>query len=162
MVTSLQTSMTLLLGLLTGVYHQHWNNHWGVRGASFYGDHQLFERLYSDVQVEIDTLAEKIVSNFGSDALSPVEQTRQAASYLESWERHSLDRVMRSLQAEEDLQQALKAIFDHLEDSENLSLGLNDFLAAVANLHETHLYLLRQRLTVSRVATQYALNKRDS
>ena len=40
----------------------------------------------------------------------------------------------------------LEILFKELESSGELSLGLNDFLAASANSHENHVYLLQQRV----------------
>ena len=40
------------------------------------------ERLYTGLVDEIDTLAEKIVSSFGSDSVNPVEQAQTMANLM--------------------------------------------------------------------------------
>jgi len=52
---------------------------------------------------------------------------------------------MRSLNAEKKLMLLLEHTFKSLEKQNNLSLGMNDFIAATANAHETYIYLLQQR-----------------
>jgi hypothetical protein len=56
------------------------------------------------------------------------------------------DPILRALRIEQVLQAMFKETFDTLEASGHLSLGLNDFIAATANAHETAIYLLQQRL----------------
>lgn len=51
-----------LLGMLLAMRQNYHSSHWQVGGPNFYGDHQLFERLYGSVSDEIDTLAEKLVA----------------------------------------------------------------------------------------------------
>jgi hypothetical protein len=42
-------------------------------------------------------------------------------------------------------QLALRAVYDTIKASGELSLGLDDFLMAMADAHDTNRYLLRQR-----------------
>jgi hypothetical protein len=51
-----------------------------------------------------------------------------------------------ALMIEKNYLQMLEILFKELESSGELSLGLNDFLAASANSHENHVYLLQQRV----------------
>jgi len=135
-----------LLAYLRALHFCHWTAHWQAKGDPQYGDHLLFERLYSGVTDEIDALAEKLVSGYGASAVNAAVQS------------HLMDRLVamatdavpddlfrRALFMEDALQDALKAIFEEIESRSELSLGMNDFLAAMANTHETHQYLLRQR-----------------
>ena len=74
--------LQLLLVALRSAHWSHWTSHWQVKGSSFYGDHELMERLYTGLVDEIDTLAEKIVSSFGSDSVNPVEQAQTMANLM--------------------------------------------------------------------------------
>lgn len=47
--------------------------------------------------------------------------------------------------AEEDIQREIRLTFDTLKAADELTLGMEDFLAATASSHETSLYLLQQR-----------------
>ena len=69
----MQDKLSLLLVLLAGLrsaHLSHWTSHWQVKGQPYYGDHLLMDKLYNSLPEEIDTLAEKIVAEFGAEALS--------------------------------------------------------------------------------------------
>ena len=138
----------------------HWTAHWQVKGCSFYGDHLLFARMYEGLVAEIDSLAEKIVAEFGSEAVDAPRQAVLIVEWVSSWQKLAPNDVyQRMLSAEDSLQGGLQAIFTTLEERGYLSLGMNDYLAALANAHETNQYLLRQRVREhsmgSRVAGKY-------
>lgn len=137
--------LQILLALLRALHWLHWTTHWQVEGESFYGDHLLFDRMYTAMPDEIDGLAEKIVSYFGGAAVCPVDQVEKAETWLRHWHEEE-NPYARAYSAEEELQDVVAEIFDQLDESGDLPLGLNDFLAALANAHETNLYLLGQRL----------------
>ena len=140
-------SLLQLLAILRALQWSHQTAHWKVRGEPFYGDHLLFQKLYEAVGEEIDTLAEKIVGIYGPGAitnLSVISDTHQfIANHAATGAGDSSYQC--ALQMEEHLQRALKLAYDELKASGEMSLGLDDFLMATANAHETALYLLRQR-----------------
>lgn len=135
--------MQMLLAFLRGVHWSHWTAHWEVKGQPSYGDHLLMERLYNSVEEEIDTLAEKIVGEFGSEAVDQVDQAKYMLQSLMSFSEK--DPLKRSLLVEEMVQDFLKSIYNLLDSMNSMSLGLDDFIMSIANSHETNLYLLRQR-----------------
>ena len=136
-------TLTHLLAALRAVHWTHWTSHWQVKGNPSYGDHLLLERLYNAVTEEIDTLAEKCVAYFGPECVEPVSQANVMAEILQ---KHAVsDPILRSLRIEQVLQAMISETFNTLEKSGQLPLGLNDFLAATANAHETAIYLLQQR-----------------
>lgn len=135
--------LTKLLAALRAAHWTHWTSHWQVKGNPYYGDHLLLERLYNAVTAEIDTLAEKCVAYFGPECVDPVSQANLMAEILQ---KHGVsDPILRSLRIEQVLQAMLSETFTTLEKSGDLPLGMNDFLAATANAHETAIYLLQQR-----------------
>ena len=71
--------------------------------------------------------------------------TEKALRLIEAWQAASSDPITQALHAEESLQLALRATYDALKASGELSLGLDDFLMAMADAHDTNRYLLRQR-----------------
>lgn len=141
-----QATLVQLLAILRALHWAHWTTHWQVKGTPFYGDHLLFERLYSGLTGEIDGLAEKIVAYFGVEAVAPTPNMEQAIRFLALYDQGDSDVYTRALKMELHLQNALKRTYDTLKTSSNLSLGLDDFLMAVSNAHETNVYLLRQRI----------------
>jgi DNA-binding ferritin-like protein len=140
-------TLQVLLAVLRGAHWAHWTSHWQVRGENSYGDHLLMQRLYEGVIEEIDTLAEKIAGTYGSEALNPVEQAQIMANKLLpiAEVQSEGDPIERALFVEEALQKIFKVIYSNLKKRDALTLGLDDFIMATANQHETYLYLLRQR-----------------
>lgn len=146
-----------ILAILRALEWSHQTAHWKVRGEPFYGDHLLFQKLYQAVGEEIDTLAEKIVGVYGPDALTNLSVLSDTHQFIANHAATGAgdSSYQCALQMEEHLQRALKLAYDELKASGEMSLGLDDFLMATANAHETALYLLRQRLR-SRMAGKVA------
>ena len=140
------STLTDLLSLFMAVYLTHWSSHWKSSGSTSYGDHLLFERLYEAVSGEIDVLAEKLLSGIAGPDFSHSVMVSAASDYVTDWETEFPDVVSRSAHAEEVLQNRLRMDFSWLESTNDLPLGLNDFLAAAANTHDTHCYLLNRRM----------------
>lgn len=142
--------LTHLLSLLRAAHWSHWTSHWQVQGDPFYGDHQMLSRIYEEIEDEIDTLAEKIVGEFGPAAVDPVAQARTTVQLLE--ELANEDPIARALAVEEMLQEQFALSYKHLKDENTMSLGLDDFIMSAANTHETFLYLLRQKTRMHKTA----------
>lgn len=134
-----------LMSLLHAILLTHWNAHWKSSGPTSYGDHLLFQRMYEAVQGEIDTLAEKLSSGLYLTEFSHAEVVADASRFVSRWEDTYADLVERSLEAEKSLQIHLQLTFSDLEHESILPLGLNDYLASVANTHDTHIFLLHRR-----------------
>ncbi len=146
MFSSPEESLKLLLASLRAAHWVHWSGHWQVKSGNFYGDHLLLERVYSGVVEEIDTLAEKTVALYDVSAVDPLEQIDLSQTVVADFCMNTnKNPMLRSLQVEEYLQSLLQEVFSYLETQKALPLGLNDYIAATANNHETYLYLLRQR-----------------
>jgi starvation-inducible DNA-binding protein len=116
--------------------------HWQVKGSDFYELHLLFERLYGSMGDEIDTLAEKMVGYYGNDAVDVGDSIDRSCKWVKEWKGD--DPVDVAIKAEKHLQALLRHTYDHMNDKQELSLGLDDFLMGLASDHETHLYLLGQ------------------
>lgn len=142
------TSLTILQSLLSGLrsaQFAHLTSHWQVNGQSYYGDHLLMMRLYESVTDEIDTLAEKMVAQYGVDAVSPMPQLTMMSTHLNSLIQKEKSPLHRALLVEESLQGLFKWAYENLKKQNSMSLGMDDFIMATANSHEGNLYLLRQR-----------------
>jgi DNA-binding ferritin-like protein len=131
--------------MLRAVHWSHWTTHWQVRGDASYGDHLLFERIYKNLEEEIDGLAEKIVSYYGAEAVDAVANAEFTLRFLNRYATVE-NPYERGLAVEDYLQKSLKRVYETLKSSNEMTLGLDDYLMATANMHETHQYLLRQRL----------------
>ena len=134
-----------LLAILRGIQISGQEGHWRVKGANYYGDHLLLQRIYESVDKEIDGLGERIVAYAGPDFIDTSAVLEKALTLVKEWSKKR-DPMAQALVAEESLQLAIKATYDALKASGNLSLGMDDFLMAMADAHDTNRYLLRQRL----------------
>jgi DNA-binding ferritin-like protein len=146
--------LTHLLCLLRAAHWSHWTSHWQVQGDPFYGDHQMLAQIYEEIGEEIDTLAEKLVGEFGPMAVDPVEQAQHVAQLLE--EHAHDDPIVRALSMEEHLQRELTVAYNRLKREDAMSLGLDDFIMGVANTHETFVYMLRQKTRLHKTAGRIA------
>lgn len=132
-----------LLAALKAAQWLHWTGHWQVATPAFYGDHLLLERVYGTLAAQIDDLAEKMVANGGPELVDPATITEMELTFVKQWSAQT-DPIVRSLHIEEILQGLFKQIYE-LMKSQEMSLGMDDFLMGLANEHEVPLYLLRQR-----------------
>jgi DNA-binding ferritin-like protein len=133
-----------LLALLRVVHLSHWTSHWQVKGENFHADHMMLAELYEMIEDEIDMLAEKIVGEFGSDAVHLAPQLERMEEIEENMSPRATA-IQRALVYEELLQQELSKAYDTLKNLKGMSLGLDDFIMSIASAHETNLYKLRQR-----------------
>lgn len=142
----IEQSMLGLLATLRALFQVHQNAHWLSRGVPSYGDHLLFQRLYEGIADEIDGLAEKMIGVYDIE-IEVMQQADQVADIMTLFESQEdeLDLASRSLRAETLFLEFLQRVYDRLEEAGELTMGLDDFLPAVASLHETHVYLLKQR-----------------
>lgn len=143
--TACKEVLQSLLALLRAQSWDYQTSHWQTKGAHFYGNHLLFERLYGNIQKEIDELAEKLVGYFGKGAADSTSQFQKASEWLTVWSSLPCRR-RRGLKSEIEFQKYIKGVYDLLSDRATITLGLDDWLMATANAHESHMYLLQQAL----------------
>ena len=139
-----KANLTKILAHMRAASMHYQHAHWQTEGETFYGDHLMYGRLYDSLDPHIDTLAEKIVGYYGTDALSTIEQTKQVAEIASEYCEDCF--IKTSLAFEEALCNAIVTEFDRQEEAGTLKLGMNDFLAAACNDRDTAKYLLKQRL----------------
>lgn len=137
-----------LLSILRAMHWAHWTAHWKMKGDPFYADHLMFARMYEGMVGEIDGLAEKIVGYYGPEAVQDPQVMHDAFRFLATYEPQdsSVTLYARALAMEDHLQTAIKTTYDTLKAAGDVTLGLDDFLMAMANAHETNQYLLRQKM----------------
>lgn len=134
-----------ILACLRAQYLSYQTSHWQSAGPSAYQDHLLFERLYKSVEEQIDTLAEKLSGLTTSDEVSLEIQGPKIQHYLSQWGKIK-NHYERGLHSEKIFQHLLRDAVECLEQTGQLTLGLDDFIAATASEHETNMYLLQQSL----------------
>ncbi|MCH7560353.1 MAG: hypothetical protein IIC67_03115 [Thaumarchaeota archaeon] len=69
--------LAALLACLRAAAQLHQTNHWRTKGTAFYGDHQLFDRLYNDSLSMIDQVAERAMGQGSQRLVHPTIQAGQ-------------------------------------------------------------------------------------
>lgn len=129
----------------------HQGNHWQTGGPQFYGDHQLFERLYTGAAALVDALAERTVG-LGHPALVGVlTQHRAEGVFLESFVGPfkmdaQVNQPALSMRAVLRFLVLLDLVYGSLKKKGTLTAGLDNLLQGIADKHEEFAYLLRQRM----------------
>jgi len=140
-----------LLGALRALQWMHHTKHWRASGPNSYGDHLLFQRLYEaggdpDIAKQIDGLGEKIVAYAGSDAVRDEVIWGHATNFVSKQKaKPGVSAVEAALASEREVQVLISKVYEGLKRTNSLSLGLDDFLMALADARETAIYLLQQR-----------------
>lgn len=123
-----------------------------AKGTGFAGDHvNLYGRIYDEVTDEIDTAIEKAVGITNNEVMGcPRVITYKALEVLMDYpvptNATALKIALSGLALVKSYLAYVTQMFGDLEEADELSLGLNDFLAQSANTFEGYAYLLQQRV----------------
>lgn len=123
-----------------GLVHQ--NNHWKTKGANFYGNHLLFERLYNSAVKDADGAAEKLIGVFGDEVLDLNMQAQMIGKILEEFAED--EPIETSLAIEKKFLEFSQKFYDAVKEDDKMTLGLDDFLMTTASSREESVYLLQQ------------------
>jgi DNA-binding ferritin-like protein len=152
---------TTLLADLQALYAAHQSAHWRSSGDSFYGDHQMYQRMYEDIREEIDDVVEKMLGTTGDDAL--VEPTRMLVAATTAMKTlvHAGDAASSLLIAEKTFLKQLCSIIEAMDSIGKLTDGTDNLLQGIADKHEEHVYLLSRRVGIEtlKVCVGEALEK---
>ena len=125
--------------------HQH--SHWTTKGAPFYGDHLLFERLYNSALKDLDLAAEKFMGLFGEEVLDYDLQTKLLHEVLSKYSDLEGSPAQMSVSIEKDFLKFSKDAYNSFEEEGHLTLGLDDMIMAIASSREESCYLLQQKMS---------------
>jgi len=139
-----------LLALSNALYLMYYTFHWKARGANYYGDHELYGRLYEAVQEDIDGIAEKAIGTTDDDSfITAIRWSMATAKWVNSFDPAGVNEPSEfpfiMLEAEKTYLEMVPRFKQQLEDAGLLTDGVDDALQALANKHEGHVYLLQQR-----------------
>lgn len=130
------------ISFLRSIALVHQNNHWLTKGKNFYGNHLMFEKLYSSAQEDVDTMAEKFVGIFNAECLDLGLQAKIMSKMLVKYSDG--DPVKSSLQIELDFLEFCETFYYKLKEEDQLTLGLDDAIMAVSSSREDAVYHLKQ------------------
>ena len=142
--------LSVVLVHLKFLFELHQNHHWTCMGDPFYGDHLLFSRLYEAIRPEIDSVAEKAI---GLGCTSNVDLQLSCSQVLKlvsgcgsaSMIPQSSDLARKSLMAELNFLKVISNAMESLKECGLLTNGVDNMLQGIADVHEGHVYLLKQR-----------------
>jgi DNA-binding ferritin-like protein len=144
-----QLSLILVNLRYLGMLHQ--THHWISKGDPFYGDHQLYDRLYKTVVEEVDDVAEKAVGMGGEQNVCLGTQLKEMlmVSNVMGDQDDSVPTpeglAKKSLRAEVALIKVIVAMIESMKTQGTDSPGIENMLQGICDVHERHVYLLKRR-----------------
>lgn len=123
-------------------------HHWQTRGAQFYGDHLMYERIYKEANKLVDSLAERAVGLGDHKLVDPVisaELVSTMVKMMSTASSSSEQYVMVSLKSAAMTLEMVALVRETLTRKSRLSNGTDNLLQGMADDLESHLYLLKQR-----------------
>ena len=126
---------------IRAAHHVLWTLHWQAEGASSYGDHLLYERLYKARVEEIDRVAELIAALFGPAALDAGASWNDAADFVNLGAGKRPD--ARALLAVEAAMEAVEAAIE--ANTGKHEAAADNVFAGIADALDNAYYLLAQR-----------------
>lgn len=133
-----------VLGSLRAIHWNAWTSHWQASGPTFFSDHSMFEKIYTSVEENIDSLAEKMVSFYGEESVDAAKSMEIAYAMLQGCCKEK-NPFKRALMMEQHLQICLEHAYEMLEETESMTLGMDNYLQGVGDQHERWIYFLEQR-----------------
>ena len=125
--------------------------HWTAKGSTSYSDHLLYERLYKENSEELDHFAEQFIPLGGEQIINPLALLQNASNKIQTMLQFNEEPTPHELAnaaliCETTLLKSLKSLYKTLKDSKDLSMGSDDLLMGMYQQHESHIYLIKQRL----------------
>ena len=126
--------------------------HHVTKGASFGGDHvNLYGKIYTELETDFDGLVEKALGQTNDESLADPNTILMGAGLkLSEWpqpvNQSSHGIASHGLFLVKDYLRFLDGVYRILEDTNQLSLGVDDFICAASNKYEVYVYLLQQRI----------------
>lgn len=143
--------LAVLLAALRAVSQVHQSHHWRTCGPTYFADHELFSRLYNESVALVDGLAERGVGLGAAGLVDPVFQAQAVSMFVRSYvgvgseTTHAALFPTISFRAVIRVLVLFRLVYERLGNNQQRTPGLDNLLQGVADVHEQHAYLLRQR-----------------
>lgn len=148
--TIANAELTILLTVAEAVLMLHKTNHWTAKSASSFSDHEMYDKLYTQLAEDVDALGERIVG-LGSDTGVDVHDRADGiVSVLqEMYAPHGIAQAdalaERSLAAEYFLNRMCALAIKSMSDIGTLTVGVENLLQSFSDNRERAIYHLRRR-----------------
>lgn len=151
----LERCMTNINGMLRAMHLWFHSAHNTVYGMPFAGDHDLYGKIYEEIQDEIDGFIERTIGLTGKQSAGcPIMISGVAQKMLQSLPSPTSMEGCEISEAGRDITEAyltlLEVAYDKISDAGLMTLGLDDLISSSASTHEGYYYLLNQRATKER------------
>ena len=118
--------------------------HWNVEGRHFSQDHELFGKIYEEVQDNLDKFAEEI-RTIGTYAPGIFDRFMDLSSIQQTADIPSAEEMYQTLiEKNARVIESLTELFEMLES--NRLHGFGDFIAGRIDAHNKHQWMLRSTL----------------
>lgn len=118
--------------------------HWNVEGRMFAQDHELFGKIYEEVQGSLDSFAEQI-RTLDSYAPGTFDRFREFSDIQQESNVPSAEQMYANLL--EDNKKVISSLNDCFSELEKRNLqGFADFVAGRIDAHNKHQWMLRSTL----------------
>lgn len=146
----LQKSISLLAVIISDemtLYIKTRKFHWNVAGESFMELHKLFESQYTEIEIVIDEVAERI-SKLGGKTIGTMNEFTLLSRIVEHPNKYPVQKAMISelLSDHETLIAELRKDID-VCSLENHDAGTADLLTKILQQHESIAWILRRYLS---------------
>ncbi len=143
--------LSVVLAHLRALSLTHQVHHWQAKGDPFFGDHKLFEQLYTGTLKEIDLIAERAIGLGGPENVDLPAQLGHSQGFVEACGSQGTIPVAsalarRSLMMEFGFIRCLDLAAKSMRDCGTLTRGTDNLLAGVEDVHESNVYLLKRRV----------------
>ncbi len=126
------------LQALNVFYH---SAHWRSKGVNFYQDHLLFARLYEGIDDEIDNIVELLIGFYDDDSfVAPQLFNEKTQKYIPVGKNDARENLASALEVEAKLLSYIATI------NSDISVGVYNQIASIADHHARNVYLIKQAL----------------
>jgi DNA-binding ferritin-like protein len=130
-------ALCFYVAMLRAVYMVHKQNHWMIYGHS---GHTLLQRLYEEVEDDLDEAAEKAVG--AGAALKYLGTESQIAGQFVPENKDMASVLEASTRIEKEFQTVAQKVYDSLKELDELTMGMDDMIMSHFSKSESRVYLL--------------------
>lgn len=136
----LNTQLNELVATWSVLYTKLHNYHWYVTGPSFFTLHEKFEELYNEVTLNLDEVAERILSR-GGKPVATLKEHLEISRVKEATGNETPEQMVQS--TIDDFSATMKLIKEAMEEASNLGDDrTEDMLNATFQSLEKHTWML--------------------
>ena len=125
-------------------YHNLRGFHWNLKGEQFFTLHEVLEKLYTDTQLKIDVIAERIVFLGGEASSSPTQilaksKVKEAKHCAKP--RDLMEKLFKDFETLNGLKRDILKLCDEIGDG-----GTDDMISGFLSESEKHTWMIRSWL----------------